>query len=299
VTERYDDLTAKAAQHSGVVAAGHGGLRRIIPLNFVSATVLPGAVGANDPSITVADVSQFPSSGYVRIGDEIIAYGSVLTGAGWPSLERPLNGNGVGVYPAGAFDTTQSGHVAASLVRHLPVRHVDRYRETEHELYDAAWLDSSMCMFQATYNAGVGADVSYVWWELKEDLEPGQQLIVLVNLDAYDVATNPTGVAWNEDPDDDSDGKDETSGDYLWGTVFTTGSSGKLPLLMPDGSGGYVRPQTQTGNVEVRFYYDLSQTKPYNFSYDSATDTVDDDGWKQMIQLDKVGIEMVPQRAQF
>ena len=57
------------------------------------------------------------------------------------------------------------------------------------------------------------------------------------------------------------------------------------------------RPTVGSG-VEVRFYFDLSDTNPYNTTY-AAGAPVPDGGWTKMVELDEVGIEMVPEPMTF
>jgi hypothetical protein len=110
----------------------------------------------------------------------------------------------------------------------------------------------------------------------------------------------------DDDPDIDT---------RLWSEVP---QSADAPLLWGEVCSG---DGTQTGeiwcnrtpvttSVEVRFYFDLSETHAYKSGYDTdgpggpdtdpLTGTVlPDEGWDNMVELDEVGIEMVPQQMTF
>ncbi len=303
------DLSAGAG--TAAVAAG---LWRVMPLNFITSTQLirdfpdsslPIEERAN---IRVVDASQFPPEGYVKIGDEIIGYSGkgVDPDTGEPALFRRAYCDGAAnysAYPRGAYGTTipALAHAAGAIVRHLPVRHPDRYREedpaspgpwTQHVNYTEAQLDGQMCM--VSFPIDRAGKLKKVSWEFKNALEDGQKVAVLVRID------DPVNVGWNANPyDDDPEDvlvfgsqNDSTSKDLLWGTISADpDGSGELTVYKwIDPSAGTYGYPTATSKVEVRFYFDLGDTHPYGYSYSGGVPTAD--GWQNMVEIDKVQIEM-------
>lgn len=280
--------------------SAHTGLHRIIPLSFITSTRLALPIGAADIVIPVWDVSQFPESGYVRIDDEIIAYSSRDPDNN--ELILSTDPTVASAYPRGAYGTTASAHIQHPVlgtwpvVRHVPVRHLDRYRVEDelyigpwakHQAYSDAQLGADMCMLSVSVNHA--GQVERVAWRFKEPLEDGQKVIVLVLID-------PDGaVPWNTDPNDDGDGDDTTSGDTLWGTIIQEPAPTDGELVLHTATGDY--PTASTG-VEVRFYFDLGDTHPYNCDFAGGPPYADR-GWSNMVELDEVVIEMVPRPMSF
>jgi len=289
------------------VAAGP---HRLMPLSFITSTRLWAAFAPADDHIQVVDASQFPRQGYVKIDDEIIGYcGKDTSGSGFITphlLLRPTAAAGGSPYPRGAYGTTEAGHAARTVVRHLPVRHLDRYREedpgspgawTQHVNYSEAQLDAQMCMVSfPVYRAGKLNNVS---WQLREPLEDGQKVAVLVRID--------DAVAWNIAPEGDLtigpeevDGSDSTSNDLLWGTIIRDGDPAAGSLDIYHVVGGVSQYPTATSKVEVRFYFDLGETHPFNTGYDSvAGNPVPNAGWTNMIEIDEVTLEMLPESVTY
>jgi len=283
VREVEPDLDADPAGAAGLKDAVSG-LRRIIPLNFVPTTRLDGAYNAGDLDIPVLDSGAFPTSGYVKIDDEIIAYSSKGT--------HPVTG-GDGLmrdnacFPRGAYGTLEAGHSAGALVRLLPVREPDRYREdngsgiwSQHVLYsDAELASADLSCFKYTVNHA--GSLSRISWRFRNPLGPDQRVAVLALVD---------------DDDTDGDGR-------LWSEMPASVDAPRLRGLV-DGSGiqeDQFRYDAEgvASKVEVRFYFDLSQMPLYNFYYDSATDRVMARAPQPIPELDRVKVEMAPQPAVF
>lgn len=287
--------------------SAHTGLHRIIPLNFLATTTLVddySPASPDYPDICVWDASQLPPEGYVKIGREIIGYsGKLITpDLPWPNppnpdlLLRPASAAGASASPRGAYDTGAyiGVHSAGAVVRHVPVRHLDRYRVEDqlyvgpwakHQAYSDAQLGADMCMLSVNVNHA--GQVRRVAWRFKEPLEDGQKVAVLVLID--------DAVDWNTNPNDDGDGLDTTSGDMLWGTIIQEPAPLDGELVLHTATGDH--PTVNT-TVEVRFYFDLGDTSAYNFSYDPALGP-QQTGWTNMVELDEVVIEMVPRPMSF
>jgi hypothetical protein len=282
IQQVYDDLTPTGVAG---LAQNHAGLRRIIPLNFITTTCLPfawaGGAGAED--IPVVDASQFPDNGYVRIDNEIIAYSGRDTAVpGAHRLLRPVGANLGSAYPRGAYNTAMASHNAAAIVRLLPVRHLDRYRWATHTTYDDAQLGANMCMF--SFSVPHAGRLNKVSWRFKNTLEPGQKVAVLVSIDG----TTP----WETDPSDTAD--ERISGDFLWGTICDSTSPQDGSLVTYDLA---MEHPTVTNYVEVRFYFDLGSTNAYNRQLVGGVPMVN--GWSNMVEIDKAEIEMVPESTTF
>jgi hypothetical protein len=325
------DLTPSGA--AGLVAAGHNALHRIIPLTFIETTTLAsdfpdaGLPGDEQQHIPVEDHTAFPQTGYVQIGGEIVGYSGKDTDAvnGWDRLLRPrpllaAKPNAKSAFPREAYGTEApvGGHGVGAVVRHVPVRHFDRYRFeggwTDHDDYGNTQLATDMCMFSFGLDAA-DSQLRKIKWRFREPLDAPQRLIVMINLD-------PATVTWDQDPNDtetlwvDASGKvvratsEANAADLLWGFELDSQDAGvagveECTLWVYDSTGEH---PTIPARVEVRFYFDLSFVtplapdtfdSPYRFSYDAVTDTVQQDGWETMMELDTVGIEMVPEPTTF
>jgi hypothetical protein len=284
VAQVNDDLTPTGLD---TIPAAHEARRPVIPLNFFTTVALSGAIAGNTTSIQVPDITQFPESGYVKVEDEILAYESknvIGAGpAGTLELAEP--------YRRGCYGTTAAAHPALGnggmVLRHLPVRHIDRFRyEDVTTNYTDALLNGAMSML--SYNVSHAGELSMVRWRFKEPLEDGQRayIAVLVDDDDDDGDTE----RWSEVPQ----GPDAP---LLWADL-SQGDGTQEGFMLPG------RPTVATG-VEVRCYFDLSQTHPYNFTYDDASDTDQTtgapaaDGWEKMVELDEVMIEMAPNLLTF
>ncbi len=120
IYQQNPDLTSTGA--AGAVQT-HELLKRLVPLNCLTTSRLAGAIAAGDTTITLADVSDFPDSGYVKMDNEILSYDA-----------RDVALNRISItgapYRRGCYNTTAAGHNAATTVRLLPVRGVDRYKAT-------------------------------------------------------------------------------------------------------------------------------------------------------------------------
>jgi len=273
-------------------AQTHEQLRRLIPLNYITSTRLAGAIAAGDTTITLADVSQLPDSGYLKVDDEIIAYNGRDTVLNEVSITAPL-------YRRGYYGTSPAGHAAAASVRLLPVRWPDRYRVDDptlavgpwdgHTGYTVADLDSGMCMF--SWQPTSTGKVSTVEWRLKDPLPSGHALIVLVNADA---------TPWNANPSDAPLPDYLTAnGNKYWGTIFDTpgAQAGRLDLYWVNASNEPDRASVQ-GSLEVRFYWDLSRTSLYNHALVGGVVTAAADPVSP-VELDTVRVELLPQPGTF
>ncbi len=277
---------------------GHDGLRRIIPLNFITATRLANPFPTATGDIEVVDATLFPPDGYVKIGSEIIGYSSAAPLA----LLRPANlvAPFASAFPTGAFGTAPAVHAAGDLVRLLPVRHRDRYRREDplvlgdwdsHVDYSLAQINDNMTML--SFEIPHSGQLRQVWWRLREPLAANQDVVVLVLIDDA-----PGFPDWNDDPEaGESDALVHTSVDNLWGYSMRNDS---LDPLSP--WGGFSPEQnlvspTAWSRVEVRFYFDLGDTTPYRHTYDGAN--VQRDGREHMVELDSVAVEMVPESVNF
>lgn len=286
IVEVNDDLTAKSPNLAAPVNAFH----RIIPLNFIAASTLAADYAITDVDIPVASAglvppfSAFPEEGYVQIDNEIIAYSrkdyTPGNGFAYDRLLRPtpvLNPGpppvlGVSSFPRGAYGTLPADHTIlpqAPVVRHLPVRHLDRYRaETAantwnmHTQYTGPQLGNDMCML--TYLVTHPGKLSGVYWRFKKPLEDNQKVAVLVLVD--------NDVAWQTNP--------AASGDKLFGKL-SQGNISEDKLNWLDFGG----PVDVANNVQVRFYFDLSGAHAY--------------GWSNMAEVDRLQVEMVPTPTTF
>jgi hypothetical protein len=291
IAEVNDDLTPTGDDG---FQDDHDELRRVIPLSFLNTTRLPLGIAAGDTTIQLADIDQLPATGYVKIEDEILAYEQKNGATSELTLTAPFR--------RGCYGTSAGPHPAVAgnggyIVRHLPVRHLDRYQtETApgawdvHTTYTDAQLSGQMCML--SYRVTHAGELSGVWWRLKEPLEDGQKLTVLVLIDDDDPGADG---AWNEVPQ-------SAAAPLLWGEVFSADGAQTGEIWCD-------REQVNT-SVEVRFYFDLSETHAYMAGYDTdgpgGPDTdqltgsvLPAEGWEDMIELDEVGIEMVPQQMTF
>jgi hypothetical protein len=288
ITPVYDDLTPSGAAGSGF-AEPHIAWRPVIPLNFITtSTVVGGYPAAATGDIPVTDVRQFPEKGYVQIDNEVIAYFG--KDAANNLLWRPVNTNNVSSYPRGAYGTAIRDHAVGAVVRHLPVRHLDRYRaETTpgtwnfHTTYDPAatgpsgclQLNGDMCML--SYTVTHAGKFSGVKWWFRKPLEDNQKVAVLVLIDPVD-----PGVAWNTVPDNVN---------RLFGKVCDSSTPQQDQLIAT----GDV-PVAAT--VEVRFYFDLGSTHAYNTTLDLSGGApgvpTPNAGWSDMVQVDHVEVDMVP-----
>jgi len=279
----HRDLTPDAGADVGLAVA-HDELSRVIALNFVTTSKLRNDYpGGDDEVIELVDAGQFPQSGYVRIGNEIICY----EGVAGDDLTREER------YPRAAYGTAQAAHSSGALVRHLPVRHLDRYRAgtdwASHSAY--ADLDGDVCRVE--YRVPYEGWLRRAFWRFREPLESGQKVAVLLRLD---------DTAWTENPDDVTGDYDGYSEDRLWGTLCDAGQSGFLNLYSvedgADPSSARWRPVAGAQGVEVRFYFDLSETHPYRFEYVPGTG-VQANGWARVPELDVIGVEMVPESGAY
>ncbi|MFO7957482.1 MAG: hypothetical protein R6X33_10345 [Candidatus Brocadiia bacterium] len=293
-----DDLTPEG--DSGLRSAVDE-LRRVLPLNFIGATRLVNDFSGGD--IDVESARWLPSRGYVKIDEEIIGYKRRETGvAPDPDLlVREENIEGVSAYPRGAYGTEAAGHDSGTIVRHLPVRFPDRYRVDDDSTPPTEWdnhvdyddnpqLNLDMCMLECTIP--LSGQLRTVMWELKEPLEDDQKLIVLLRLDpALDWSTHPQD--WGTDA--------RISEDGLWGVIAEDDGTGDvtrggLSVYQRDPvSGELSRPSIPAGGVELRFYLDIGESTAYRHSYDPTGDTVTPDGEYRMLQVDTVGVELVPE----
>jgi len=283
----YRNLTPSADVADVGLAAGHYELARVLVLNFVPTTTLTHEYpGTDEKKLKIEDSDMFPEPGYVQIDEEIIGYSHCS------DLERDE------AYPRGAYGTNVAGHSAGALVRYVPVRHVDRYRANDvegdgdpwdgHQAYES--LDGDMCTVKFTLPCP--GRLRRIFWRFRNELEDGQKVAVLLRTD--------DGVAWNADPDDLDDGDDGTSGDGLWGTLVDEhdDQSGWLDLYSVAADGTHYHPIV-SGSAQVRFYFDLGDASVYRHSYDTVNDVVEQEGWVNMIELDTVGVEMVPESETF
>ena len=252
------------------------GLRRIIPLNFIECSTLANNYNIGDGDIPLVDATAFPSGGgYVQIGREIIAYQSKSGN----TLVRPVNGDGVSAFPRGAYDTTAGNHDIGDVVRLVPVRRPDRYRAganwSDHVKYTDGQLNNEMCMFRYTFSHP--GRLSRVQWRLKEPVGGGQIAVLVLVDDGAD--PDGDGKVWSEIPY--PDGTDEP---LLWGKLSSaaTATEGKDGMDIFNSAGEH--PQVSS-HVEIRVYFDLSGTN----AFDSG----------DCIELDAIGIEMVPQPQTF
>jgi len=273
VAQMRDDLTPLG----GGFAEVHEGWRAVIPLSFLPATRLVAGVGAGDTAIAVEDASVLPLTGYVKIGDEILAYEEIAAWGTPPQGELRLGGG----YRRGCYNTAAAGHAAGDIVRHVPVRHLDRYQVGtawgNHTGYTGAELGGDMCMY--SFSVDRPGRLRTVRWRFKEPLEEGQQVAVVVKIDD----TEP----WNTNPD-------ASAADNIWGRICNEGDQEDV-LSLSNGAGE--RPVVNT-RVEVRFYFDLSETEPYSTTYEAGA-PVPGGGWSEMVELDEVRIEMVPEPMTF
>jgi hypothetical protein len=288
VGQQYADLVSNGT--AGPVQT-HELLKRLVPLDSVTSTRLAGAIAAADTTITLADVSAFPDSGYVKIDNEVLAYNARDGALNTISITDPA-------YRRGCYNTTAAGHAAATTVELLPVREVDRYRATDvtdwdhHTAYGGTVVDdaTSMAMLSWVIPNSAGAQVSNVEWTLKDPLSGGQKVAVLVNLDT----TNPLD-DWGLNPTNPPLAPN-TSTDSLWGTITQTDAvqTDQLYLI----SSPSIAHPTAITNVEVRVYFDLSGQNVYNHTYNEATGAVVSAPHKPL-ELDSVSVELVPQPAVF
>ncbi len=275
-------VTAELRPKGIGLKANHDAWRRVMPLTFIHATRLSQAypIGADD--IPVESHAGFPSAGYVQIGGEIIGYSGLGNDGTTDQLLRLTSAAGNCSFPRGAYDTTMANHAAGDMVRLVPVRHFDRYRVgsnwSNHVNYDESQLNNDMCVLKWTLNPPGGGELSTVRWRLKEPLEQGQKLVILVR-------TNPA-LTWDTPPSDTTfPGGRLVSTDGLWGYIFETegNQSGEISLYEDTGGGNLVRPTIPAGGAEVRLYFDIGGMSAY--------------GWESMMELDTVQVQLVPQPA--
>jgi hypothetical protein len=320
-----DDLQTSTTNNPGWNAKG---LRRIIPLSFLTTTRLSGAITVNSAIIPLGDVSALPASGYLKVGDEILAYNSVNTANSTVSETSEA-------YRRGCYNTTAAAHNANDIVRLVPVREVDRYKaETTtpadvnapstwdyHTSYYAAGVVSSaagMSMLSFPVPSNAGDLVKDVTWTLKNPLSAGQKVAVLVSLDtgSVDWGTNPDTVSelllqpsGTTDWGTSQPGAgylEQYSSDDLWGTLLRSGvaaytgpdNSQYTYTLDPFNSTG--APPASVTPVEIRVYFDLSGQNVYNhtYSYVAGKGTVTSDP-HYPVELDSLGIDLVPQPSVF
>ena len=212
VEQQYADLTSTGTAGP---AQTHELLKRLIPLNCITSTRLAGAILDTTTSITLADVNDLPADGYVKVDDEVLAYNAIAGNA--IELTDPA-------FRRGCYNTVAAGHNAATTVRLLPLRELDRYRSTtrrlpgiRHIAYGGTVVSdaTNMSMLSWTVPSTAGDEVSNVSWTLKDPLEAGQKVAVLVSLD--------TSLDWGIDPlvGNGANG-DWFSTDNLWGTLLST-----------------------------------------------------------------------------
>ena len=127
--------------------------------------------------------------------------------------------------------------------------------------------------------------VSNVTWTLKDPLVNGQKVVVLVSLD--------TALDWGINPEDGPN--DMVSVDNLWGTI--AGTPGTIPpsYILPLLNSAGAQPMANT-NVEVRVYFDLSETNVYNHTYSGGAVVSQP---SKPLELDSLGLELVPKPATF
>lgn len=82
---------------------------------------LSGELGEDGASVPVTNANQFPTIGYVLVGDEVIGY-TRRSGA----LSMPRSADGRGAF-RGRYGTRAQQHAADTLVLWLPARYPDRY----------------------------------------------------------------------------------------------------------------------------------------------------------------------------
>ena len=126
------------------------------------------------------------------------------------------------------------------------------------------------------FSVNHGGDLRRVWWRFKEPLQDDQKVAVVVVIDGSE--------SWNTNPE-------AFTTDKIWGTVCEGDGTedGVLDIYTDTGE----RPTANIG-VEVRFYFDLSKTQPYGTTYVSGAPVP-----SKMVELDEVGLEMVPQPMTF
>jgi hypothetical protein len=285
-----DDLTPIASA-SGVIAGGHAALRELIPLNFLQTGSLQRDIADSTQMIRVnARFEEFPDSGFVKVDDEIFSY-DTKQDEGGGRIRLTLNQAPV---RRGCYGTTAAAHPADSIIRLLPVRYPDRYRaETTagtwnvHTTNTTTAMASRMCMFSFSVNHA-GRQLRKIWWRFKEPLEDNEKVAVLVMVDNSQL--------WTVNPD-------LSNTDEIWGKLCTSSDPQNDSLSLYTATGD--RP-TVDAQVEVRFYFDLSYTDPYNTTFAKDPTVVPgggapvaNGGWSNMAELDTVGIEMVPEPITF
>jgi hypothetical protein len=198
-------------------------------------------------------------------------------------------------YPRGAYGTVPASHPdggQVAIVHHLPVRHVDRYRASAVGTWDAHddFTEAELNTHTATFQLRVDQPgrLQRISWHYREPLEDGQKVAALVR-----IGDSPT---WDTSPDVDGLGGEVSQTDRLWG-VLSSGDGTEhgelIPYTMYSDWREY-RPVVNDGEtIYVRFYFDLGDTHAYNLSY--AGGVVQDDGWANMVQVDDVTVELMPE----
>lgn len=110
----------------------HDPSETVVFLEHMVASTLAGGCGANDASLALAAVDDFPSEGLVLVGEELVHYTRIQGAA----LDMPRASNtpglrderGSGLF-RGRFGTTPSSHSAGELVVLFPARYPDRWAD--------------------------------------------------------------------------------------------------------------------------------------------------------------------------
>jgi hypothetical protein len=130
-----------------------------------------------------------------------------------------------------------------------------------------------------SYTVTHSGQLSGVWWRFKTPLEDDQKVAVLVLAD---------------DDDDDGDTR-------FWGEIPSSTDAPKLWGKVSEGDGtvgGEIwcgRPDVN--KVEARFYFDLGDSHAYNVDADTAMSL--SAGWSNMVELDVIAIQMVPESVTY
>jgi len=171
----------------GTVAQPHDVTEPVTFLEHVTVSFLASAVGATDSALPLASTDEFPTSGTVLIGEELIHYtrhaGGVLEMPRASSVPGRMDELGEGLF-RGRFGSTAAAHAAGEAVILFPIRYWDRW---------APRADASELAFFTLTNDQPSAFWSALFFQ-KEDTDAAS-LGVLVQLDPE--------APWDADPESD------------------------------------------------------------------------------------------------
>lgn len=135
---------------------------------YLRAAPLAGALGADDSTVNLTRVQNWPLIGMARVGDELIGY----LQAGGTALRGPTRVDGRGAF-RGRFGTAASSHSEGEMAIWIPHRVLDRY---------SLRCDTPEIAYHGTTWGQRGAVLAAIGWWREADPNPFHKVHALVRM---------------------------------------------------------------------------------------------------------------------